>query len=216
MRKARIFRRNRVSLRHKVVACVMYLAGLSYRGMTVMSGLIPASHVAVHYWVQKLKGLVRNDAAKVKVRRATAVDETKLKVNGQHLFIWPAIDVDSREILAVDASWQRSAMNAEHVLKKALTLCLNKPLILVDKGPWYLDALQSLQLKWMHITRGLRNRVERWFRTLKERTRRFYNNFPSRKRGIKCVKLFLETFTYWYNNLRTHQTLKRPPSQPLS
>lgn len=194
----------------------MYMAGLSYRGITVVSGLISASHVAVYYWVQKLKGLVRNDASRVKVRRAIAVDETKLKVNGQHLFIWAAIDVDSREILAVDASWQRSAMNAEHVLKKALTLCLNKPLILVDKGPWYLDALQSLQLEWMHITRGLRNRVERWFRTLKERTRRFYNNFPSRKRGIKCVKVFLETFTYWYNNLRTHQTLKRPPSQPLS
>ncbi|NIQ04615.1 MAG: IS6 family transposase [Candidatus Korarchaeota archaeon] len=139
-----------------------------------------------------------------------------MRVNGHHLFIWAAIDVDSREVLAVDASWQRSIMNAEHVLKKALRSCLNKPLILVDKGPWYLDALMSLKLSHKHVTRGLRNRIERWFRTLKERTRRFYNNFPARKNGIRCVRLFLETFTYWYNNLRTHQTLKRPPSQILS
>jgi putative transposase len=41
------------------------------------------------------------------VRRAIAVDETKLKVNGDHLFVWAAIDVDSREVLAVDVSWQR-------------------------------------------------------------------------------------------------------------
>ncbi len=194
----------------------MYMSGLSYRGMTVASGLISASHVAVYYWVQKLKGLVHDRASRVKVRRAVAVDETKLKVNGEQLFIWAAIDVDSREVLAVDASWQRSIMNAEHVLKKALRLCQNKPLILVDKGLWYPDALKSLELSWAHVTTGLRNRIERWFRTLKERTRRFYSNFPSRKRDIKCVKLFLQTFTYWYNNLRTHQTLGKPPSQILS
>jgi len=139
-----------------------------------------------------------------------------LKVNGHHVFVWAAIDMDSRIILVVDASWQRSSMNAEHVLKKALRLCLNKPLILVDKGPWYWEAFQFLELSWMHITRGSRNRIERWFRALKERTRRFYNNFPTKKEDIECVKLFLETFTYWYNNLRTHQTLGRPPSQTLS
>jgi putative transposase len=102
-------------------------------------------------------------------------------------------------------------MNAEHMLKKTLRPCLNKPLILVDKDPWYPDALQSLQLKWMHTTLGLRNRVERWFRTLKERTRCFYNNFSATKNGIKSAKLFLETFAYYYNNLRTHQTLRKPP-----
>ncbi len=192
----------------------MYMAGLSFRGMTERTGLIPASHVAVYYWVKRLRGLIH--PCRPKVRGEIAVDETKLKVNGQYLFIWAAIDVDSREVLAVDASWQRSIMNAEHILKKALRSCHNKPLILIDKGPWYLDALQSLGLKWKHITHGMRNRIERWFRTLKERTRGFYNNFPSRKRGIRCVKLFLETYTYYYNNLRTHQTLKRPPSQTLS
>ena len=64
----------RVSLRHKVRGCIMYMAGLSFRGMTERTGLIPASHVAVYYWVQKLKGLIR--ICKPKVRRAVAVDET--------------------------------------------------------------------------------------------------------------------------------------------
>lgn len=30
-----------------------------------------------------------------KVGRAITADETKLKVNGRHLFVWAAIDVDS-------------------------------------------------------------------------------------------------------------------------
>ena len=94
MKKAEIFRRNRVSLGHKVKAYIMYMSGLSYRGMTERTGLIPASHVAVYYRVQKLKDLVQNLASKV--RRAVAVDETKLKVNDHHLFVWAAVDVDSK------------------------------------------------------------------------------------------------------------------------
>jgi len=80
-------------------------------------------------------------------------------------------------------------------LKKALRLCVNKPLILVDKGPWYGEALTSLGLSSTHATRGLRNRVERWFRTLKERTR-FYNNLNVRRLGLIPMKLFLNLFTY--------------------
>ncbi len=34
----------------------------------------------------------------------------------------------------------------------------------------------SLGISYFHQTFGERNRVERWFRTLKERTKRFYNN----------------------------------------
>jgi len=52
-------------------------------------------------------------------------------------------------------------MNTEHILKKALRSCLNKPLTLVDKGPWYLDALKSLRFRWKRIKHGLRNRIER-------------------------------------------------------
>ena len=109
MKKAGIFKRNKVSVRHKVKVCLMYMGGLSYRSMTVMSSLIPVSHVAVYYWVSNGK-----------VRRAVAVDETKLKVNGEQMLVWAAIDVESREILAVNASWQRSILCAEHVLERRL------------------------------------------------------------------------------------------------
>jgi transposase-like protein len=54
-------------------------------------------------------------------------------------------------VFAVEASWQRSSMSAEHVLRRTLKVCLNKPLIYVDRGPWYVDALKSLGLKWEHI-----------------------------------------------------------------
>ncbi|MEM2961080.1 MAG: hypothetical protein QXU67_05685, partial [Candidatus Bathyarchaeia archaeon] len=56
---------------------------------------------------------------------------------------------------------------AEALLRRVLEACTNKPLILVDRGPWYPEALRSLGLKWRHMTFGMRNRVERWFGILK-------------------------------------------------
>lgn len=89
-------------------------------------------------------------------------------------------------------------MDAELFLKEVLKACLNRPLMLVDKGPWYPLALQWLGLRWRHVTFAGRNSIERWFGILKARTKRFYNNFPHNA-SFKTVKSFLETFIGLYN-----------------
>jgi transposase-like protein len=66
-------------------------------------------------------------------------------------------------------------------LRIVLDRCLNKPLIIVDRGPWYRWALERLGLKYQYQTFGIRNAVERFFGYLKQRTRRFYNNINSWK-----------------------------------
>jgi len=60
----------------------------------------------------------------------------------------------------------------------------------------------------------MRNRIERWFRTMK--ARRFFNNFPARRKPTLKIKLFMRPFILWYNFIRTHQTLKRPPATPIT
>jgi transposase-like protein len=57
-----------------------------------------------------------------------------------------------------------------------LDRCISKPLIIVDRSPWYRWALERLGLRYRYLRFGLRNRVERFFGYLKQRTRRFYNN----------------------------------------
>jgi len=37
-----------------------------------------------------------------------------------------------------------------------------------------------------------------------------------RKRPIFKIKLFIRLFTLWYNFIRPHQTLKRPPATPIT
>ncbi len=64
-------------------------------------------------------------------------------------------------------------------IRMVLDRCSNKPLIIVDRGPWYRWALDRLGLKYQYQRFGLRNVVERFFGYLKQRTKRFYNNINS-------------------------------------
>ncbi|MDG6901588.1 MAG: IS6 family transposase [Nitrososphaerota archaeon] len=200
---ARIFQRNKIPLETKVLACLLYLAGLSYRGMTLQTGIIPACYRSVHYWVHQLKG-IRSRVQK-RVRRVVAIDETKQKVNGRQLFVWDAIDTETKELLAVYASYQRSSINALIFVKMVLETCEGKPVILVDGGPWYPWALERYGLRWLHITFGERNSIERFYRTFKERTKRFYSNINARREKIHSLEAFLNLFMLYYNHLRWHQ-----------
>jgi transposase-like protein len=49
-----------------------------------------------------------------------------------------------------------------------LRSCDGKPIVVVDRGPWY---------RWSF---GNRNKIMRWFRELKNRTKRFHNNVNSK------------------------------------
>jgi transposase-like protein len=96
-------------------------------------GLEPISRSAVHYLARKVSSV--KIAKEPRYRRCIAVDETKLRVKKSYVYVWSAVDVDSRELLALEASYGRSSLNALAFLKKALKMCTDKPLVLVDKGP---------------------------------------------------------------------------------
>jgi putative transposase len=166
-------------------------------------GLEPISKSAVHYLAKKVSEI--RVAKEPRYRRCIAVDETKLSVKGVHVYVWSAVDVDSRELLALEASYGRSCLNAIAFLKKALRMCTDKPLVLVDKGPWYRWAFERLGLEYRHERLGIRNRVERFFRYLKERTVVFHHKLSARNhvQGITNLKLFLNLFTPYYQAART-------------
>jgi transposase-like protein len=132
-----------------------------------------------------------------RARRLVAVDETVLKVNGQTCYLWAAIDVDTNEILAVYASRGRGLPNAIKFLKMVLRSCDGKPIVVVDRGPWYRWALDRLGTTYFHETFGNRNKIERWFRELKNRTKRFYNNVNSKT--LKSIEELVTAIAAMHN-----------------
>jgi transposase-like protein len=132
-----------------------------------------ASRESVRRWFHRFSKLF---SVGRRFRYYVAVDETVVKMHGLRAYVWSAVDVDSGEILAIYASWNRNMLIALKFLRMVLGRCINKPLIIVDGGPWYRWALERLGLKYRYQRLGLRNAVERFFGHLKQRTRRFYNN----------------------------------------
>ncbi|MBT0160637.1 IS6 family transposase [Candidatus Bathyarchaeota archaeon A05DMB-2] len=137
---------------------MLYYSGLSYR---VVATALRSWQISPMNPSASGSGRLKEAFPKPerKRRKRVAVDETKLKLSGKQLFAWAAVDVKSKEVLACRFSWQRKLMQAEAFLRRVLETCSNKPLISVDRGPWYPDALRSLNLKWKHVTFGLRNRI---------------------------------------------------------
>jgi transposase-like protein len=62
------------------------------------------------------------------------------------------IDVDTNEMLAVYASRGRGILNAIKFLKMVLRSCDGKPIVVVDRGPWYRWALERLGITYFHET----------------------------------------------------------------
>jgi transposase-like protein len=86
-----------------------------------------------------------------------------------------------------------------------LDSCEGKPVIVVDRGPWYRWAFERLGLEYRCERLGMRNRVERLFRYLKEGTVVFHHKMSARNhiQEINNLKLFLNLFTLYYQPART-------------
>jgi transposase-like protein len=92
-----------------------------------------------------------------------AVDETVVKMHALRAYVWSAVDIDSGEIVAVYASQSRNLLIAMKFMRIVLDRCLNKPMIIIDRDPWYRWALERLGLKYRRQRFGLRNTAERFF-----------------------------------------------------
>jgi putative transposase len=132
-----------------------------------------ASRESVRKWFHRFSKLF---SVGRRFRNTIAVDETVVKMYGLRAYVWSAVDMDSGEILAIYASRGRNILIAMKFLRMVLDRCINNPLIIVDRGPWYRWALERLGLKYQYQTFGIRNAVERFFGYLKQRTRRSHNN----------------------------------------
>jgi transposase-like protein len=81
-----------------------------------------------------------------------------------------------------------------------LRSCDGKPIVVVDRGPWYRWALERLEMNYFHETFGNRNKIERWFRELKNRTKRFCNNVNSKT--LKSIEELVTAIAIMHNIIR--------------
>ncbi len=195
--EGRIFKRNRKSIEIKILAGLLYYLGLSLRKVSLfLSQFEEISHESVRIYYHKIKEVLNEPERRI--RNLIAIDETKLKVGNETIFVWSAIDVESKECLGVYVSETRNYLDTILFVRNILKFCSNKPKILVDGGRWYPWALQRLGLKYERVKFGLRNCVENFFSVLKRRTKAFFNRFPNNSK-FDTVISWIKSFMMFYN-----------------
>jgi putative transposase len=123
---------NRYSLVEKAYSVLFHVFGLSLRDVSERYCVTNASRESDRKWLHESSKIF---SVGKRFRCYVAVDETVVKMHGLRAYVWSAVDVDSGEILAVYASRSRNMLIAIKFMRMVLDRCLNKPLIIVDRGP---------------------------------------------------------------------------------
>lgn len=187
-----IFCRERTPTAVRVFGALTYYAGASYRKAAALFGV---SHEAIRQWYLRLAPLFQPPR---RARPVVAVDETKVNVDGQYVYCWAAVDVQTFEIVHLDVTPGRSSLDAWVFLTAVLRRCRGKPVFLVDRGPWYRWALDVLECRFRHETFGTRSLIESLFFVLEYRLWRFWKRFPYRS-SVDSTRRWCRAFAAIHN-----------------
>ena len=105
-------------------------------------------------------------------------------------------------------------MDALPFLSRVLEACKNKPVFVVDRGPWYSWAFRELGLQYYHETFGDRGGVEGFFGSLR-RTSAFFRDINAGRSRIASLDGVMNMSFVHYNGLRFQEGMGRVSSEVI-
>ncbi|MFW6385192.1 MAG: IS6 family transposase, partial [Halodesulfurarchaeum sp.] len=158
------------------LAIHLHLSGLSLSNtVSVLESFgINRARSTVHNWVQKadLEPEAGRDPDKI------GLEETVVMVNGEHFWLYSAVDVETNKNLHLRLySTRNTALTKMFLRELSEKHEVKDAEFFVDGVPWLQAGLHELGMHFRHETFGERNPVERVFQEIKRRTQQFYNTF---------------------------------------
>jgi putative transposase len=95
-----VVKRNRTPSKYVGYGLYLYFLGLSYRNTSkALSRFVKRSHVFIWKWIQKYRP--KRIMRKRKRTMEFIIDETMIKIGSNYMWIWIAIESESKEILGM-------------------------------------------------------------------------------------------------------------------
>jgi len=137
--------RKRTKLEDIVYALNLYFGGLSLRSTSEsLSRFVKRSHTAIRDWIQKYRPerlfFTKSSFSEF------IIDETQIKVGSELIWLWVAMDSETKNIIATSISKERNMFVAERFLSKIIER-FGEYHISTDGGTWYPQACKFLKLK---------------------------------------------------------------------
>lgn len=102
-------------------------------------------------WIKKFEEKLPITAER-KPRNLVAIDETVVKANRKYCYVYSAVDIERNELILMRVYTTRNYLTTKSFIREVLNYCENKPKFIIDKVPWLIDALKSLDLEFEHQT----------------------------------------------------------------
>ena len=191
--------RKRTDFEDIVYPLHLCFSGLSLRNTSkALSRFVQRSHTAIRDWIQKHQP-ERLFFRETKVSEFI-IDEAQIKVGSEHIWLWVAIESETRNILAMRMSKERNMFVAERFLSNLVKDYGRHPLS-TDGGTWYPQACKFLKLEHHTHSPCEKGIMERTVQYIKDRTESLDDYFPCRKKNckLKHVQQWLNLFANYYN-----------------
>ena len=150
IKELNLFERERTATEIRILGIATYIQTSSTRRTAkILSEFHPVSHTAIWKWIKKIEERLPI-ATEKKKRNLIALDETVVKANKKKYYVYAAIDVERNELILMKVYTTRNWLVIRSFVKEVLKYCENKPKFVIDKAPWLIDALKSLNLEFKH------------------------------------------------------------------
>ena len=197
----RLVIRERTPIELMLYAIYLYLSGLSLRqtARTLASIGVKRSREAVRKWVHRFGELairyISRETASVAI-----VDETAVNVGGRLVWLWVAVEPERRTLIALHLSETRNILVAYSFLSALRRRGVKR--VITDGANWYPVATRWARLEHSVVRGGVRNYIECFICTVKDRLRAVDVYFPSPRRLLKSVLRFIYAWACFYNYAR--------------
>ena len=136
---------------------LLYHHGLSYCDTGKILGFLkPTIYKSVHYWYKQFRDLF---VVGKKERRSIALDETKIILKGDQVYLWTDVDVYNKDVLTMYLLRIRCGLDKYFFIKKVFEFCDCEPLVISDKATCYPWAILLMGLRVKYAI-GKRNAVK--------------------------------------------------------
>ena len=138
--------RNRTPSEYIGYGLYFYFSGLSLRKAAdrLSDCFIKRNHVSIWNWSQKYNP--QKISSKKKKISEYVIDETVIKVGSEYIWIWVAIELESKEILGISVSKEQNMFVAiERFISDVVEEHGEHP-VSTDGGTWYPQSCKFLKL----------------------------------------------------------------------
>ncbi|MER5174495.1 MAG: DDE-type integrase/transposase/recombinase [Candidatus Nitrosocosmicus sp.] len=143
--------RKRTEPEDMVYSLHLYFNGLSLRNTSKATSfcikIVKRSHSAIRDWIQSIN---LKDYSIGRPRSLNSLniqkDETQIKVGSEYIWLWVAIESESKEIVGLNISKERNMFVVAERFLSDIIKEYGKHSVSTDGGTWYSQACQFLKI----------------------------------------------------------------------